>query len=534
MPATHQFNRRIAAFGAALALVALPISSTISPAFAQPSPAPTAEAGTDGNTGTEAAANDTEAGSDSNTASTNGAGDDSDDNGDGSDEGGDGGNDQQDPACANPDDGAEAGPCAVKDSVKAKWGGNSAKTLQLTTADTAADNKPGNMPRNWVGKTFKLKKKKSVVRIPVQESSESSSQSGDGAGETDDSGNPLPSATAQAAVPDELSFNDDGFVVPASGGDPVEFTGFTQDPRWEFNLNTNGQIVVSSGEGYSEPDDGSDSDDNDGTKDGAGGSSSNKDGSNDSNPTAATDGSKDGATASASADSDDSDSNNSSSADSNNSADSNATKNSGPSSNSSASSDSNSSTDSDARDRANSSTDRNADGTSSNSNADTGSRADGSRSSDSDTSGSDSTSGDDDEKDSDSDSDGSGSNLGASDADGTTPDPSNGNGSPDERETIPGTAGDEWLPGDEDSPEHPDYSDPVPRNPDEQTPKDDTDLITGGDAPSPRANKPPVTSFGESIVSTIVSSWPVFVLAASGMAAVGFIIYLMGRRGKQE
>src|SRR5699024_4499387 len=62
----------------------------------------------------------------------------------------------------------------------------------------------------------------------------------------------------------------------------------------------------------------------------------------------------------------------------------------------------------------------------------------------------------------------------------------------------------------------------------------DTDLITGGDQPSPRADQNPSPSFGESIISTIVSSWPVFVLAASGMAAVGFIIYLMGRRGKQE
>ena len=74
----------------------------------------------------------------------------------------------------------------------------------------------------------------------------------------------------------------------------------------------------------------------------------------------------------------------------------------------------------------------------------------------------------------------------------------------------------------------------MPRNPDEQTPKDDTDLITGGDQPTPRANQNPATSFGESIISTFVSSWPIFVLAASGMAAVGFIIYLMGRRGKQD
>ena len=89
------------------------------------------------------------------------------------------------------------------------------------------------------------------------------------------------------------------------------------------------------------------------------------------------------------------------------------------------------------------------------------------------------------------------------------------------------------MPGNGDAPP-PDYSDPVPQNPDTPVPDDDTDLITGGNTPEPRSDKPPSTSFGESIVSTIVSSWPIFILAASGMAAVGFIIWIVGRRNKQN
>src|SRR5699024_11574008 len=108
------------------------------------------------------------------------------------------------------------------------------------------------------------------------------------------------------------------------------------------------------------------------------------------------------------------------------------------------------------------------------------------------------------------------------------------NAAQDGRENLHGTTGEEWLRGDVDDSEHPDYTDPEPQNPDAPTTKDDTDLITDGDQPSSRADQNPSPSFGESIISTIVSSWPVFVLAASGMAAVGFIIYLMGRRGKQE
>ncbi|MDN5552204.1 MAG: hypothetical protein L0G54_15935, partial [Brevibacterium sp.] len=139
-----------------------------------------------------------------------------------------------------------------------------------------------------------------------------------------------------------------------------------------------------------------------------------------------------------------------------------------------------------------------------------------------------------DDKDS-ADQDGSGTTSGDDGPNGedTTPDPATGNGSSDTRDEIPGDVGDDWMPGNGDAPP-PDYSDPVPQNPDTPVPDDDTDLITGGNTPEPRSDKPPSTSFGESIVSTIVSSWPIFILAASGMAAVGFIIWIVGRRNKQN
>ncbi|WP_181275964.1 hypothetical protein [Brevibacterium oceani] len=549
MPVSHQFNRRIAAIGAALALVALPVSSTFTPAFAQPSPSPSAEAGSTSTADAEAAdgadGSDTSDGAgssggadggdsegpspkatDSNPDADSESADETDDNGDGNANDGD---DQLDDACKDPADGANTEPCTVREPVKANWS-SSNKTLKLKTADTADKNKAGNMPRNWAGEKFKLKKR-TPVSLPVQDSSstdsENSSQSADNAVDTDDSGHPLPSAAADAAVPETLQLADDGSVVPEGGGDPVVFTGFTRDPDWTLDLKE-GKITIVSGRGYPDSGDGSDSNDTDGSKNGSAGSASDKDGENDSNRAASTDASPDGdSSSSASSDDDGSDSARSDASGSSGDED-DAFSNSNSASDNNSSSNSNS----ESRDRANSSTDKNSDDK--NSTADSGSRSDGSRNSDSDSagSGSDSSPKDDDGNDSD---DPDGSPVGTADGDNTTPDPSNGNGSKDdERETIPGTAGDEWLPGDEDHAERPDYSDPVPQNPDAPTPKDDTDLITGGDKPSPRANQQPSTSFGESIVSTIVSSWPVFVLAASGMAAVGFIIYIMGRRGKQE
>ena len=389
------------------------------------------------------------------------------------------------------------------------------------------------MPDSWKGETFKLRKRNSV-RVPVQSSSDTdsgdSTQSAEHAGDTDDSGNPLPSAEAQADVPDELKLRADGYVVSTGSGEPVHFTGFTDDPEWEFDVR-DGKVTVVSGRGYPDPGNGSSDDESDGSDNGTA-SSDDKYGSANDSPTAGDTGeasSDSDSTSSANSNADGSraDSDSGSGSDSNSRSDSGSAARGDTSTDSDASADSDDSKDSGSNDRAESSADKDSDGSNSNS------QAEGSRSSDSDASGSDSGE-DEGSEDSDDDDDGSGSSLGTADADGTTPDPSTGNGSQDGRETIPGTTGDDWLPGDEDDSEHPDYSDPVPQNPEAPTPKDDTDLITGGDQPSPRADQNPSPSFGESIISTIVSSWPVFVLAASGMAAVGFIIYLMGRRGKQE
>lgn len=536
MPVTRQFSRRIAAFGAAFALVALPVSVAIDPTFAQPSPS--AEAGV-----TETASAEAAGSSDSTDGS---AGDSSDGSTDGGTAGPDGttadnGGTKVDPdpspdpdpdydkACKAPEDGEPIpgtdGPCEAAGGLKARWN-RDLKTLTVKKPD----GKPRSLPKSWVGKTFD-NPGRNTVSVPVQSeqgsSGDGSTRSAGNDSDTDDSGQSVAEATAQAEVPDKFSFNKNGEIVAAGQSKAMKFKGFGVTgpiPGWTFTAD--GNTITAEGQRYTEsPGGGTGASDNtDGASSGTSTSGSDKD-SAEKDPTASQDGSaKDG---SKKADG------TASNADTSTSADKDGSSADSETSDDSSTSDSDSSSDSGSKDRANSSGDKDSDGRESD--TDSGSGSDGSHGSDSDRSGSGSESGDDDEKDSAKQGSGSGFTLGTSDADGTTPDPSTGNGSPDdERETIPGNAGDEWLPADDEDTETPDYSDPVPRNPDEPAPKDDTDLITGGDQPSPRANQNPATSFGESIISTIVSSWPVFVLAASGMAAVGFIIYLMGRRGKQE
>lgn len=525
VPVSHRFSRRAAAIGAALALAALPISATFTPAFAQPSPTPTTEASA--NTGANASAGaDSDSGDDGGSAAdgTNGA--------DGGNANSEGGTDSG-PAPGPTEDGDKAckdqewtsdQPCAIKGKLTAKWQiGN-----QLAVPPNDQKIGSGTLPDSWVGKPFKAPKQ-AMKRIPAQSSDTHSGDSTTNDSDTDDSGQSVANATAQASAPTEYHFNDKGQIVAQGQSGPMDFKEFAPDgpnPAWTFEVKeVNGKnTIIATGEQYQDTDDGTGASDN---KDGAssGTSTSGSDnGTDDKDPTASQDGSaKDG---SKKADGSTSNADTSASADKDGvSGDGSSSSDKAASKDGTTPSDSASGSDADSKD----SNSGNQDSKSENRNADT----DSSGGTDSNGSGSGSESGDDDEKDS--DKDGSGSSIGASDADGTTPDPSNGNGSPDdERETIPGNAGDEWLPGDNEDTETPDYSDPVPRNPDEPAPKDDTDLITGGDQPSPRANQNSATSFGESIISTIVSSWPVFVLAASGMAAVGFIIYLMGRRGKQD
>ncbi|WP_152348111.1 hypothetical protein [Brevibacterium sp. CFH 10365] len=533
MPVSHRFSRRAAAIGAALALAALPLSATFTPALAQPSPTPTAEASSNAETGASAGADsdsgddagstaDSKDGADGNTKSEGGADSDPDP----------GPTEDGDKACKDQEWTSDE-PCAIEGELVAEWKmiGN-----QLSVPENDQDDPEGTLPKSWVGKSFKAPEQ-AMKRIPAQ-SSDDDADTGSTAhdADTDDSGQSVAEATAEAA-PTGYHFNEEGQIVAEGQTKPMNFEEFAPsgpDPAWTFTVNDAGQIVAE-GEQYPDTGDGADADgETDGsTKDGSktgndngtadNGSSSSADGvtaadGSDSNTRGDKTAGKDGSTSDDNSEGDREASKDGSTSDSDTSDDSTSSTDGGTSS------------DSGTKDRANTSGDKDSDGRESD--ADTGSGSDGSRSSDSDSSGSDSDSDEDEEKDS--DKDGSGSPIGASDADGTTPDPANGNGSPDERETIPGNAGDEWLPGDDEDSERPDYSDPVPRNPDEQTPKDDTDLITGGDQPSPRANQNPATSFGESIISTIVSSWPIFVLAASGMAAVGFIIYIMGRRGKQD
>lgn len=540
MPVSHRFSRRAAAVGAALALAALPISATFTPAFAQPNPTPTAEASA--STDAEAAAGaDSTAGSDSTSGDNSDSTADAKDGADAESSTADNGNSDPDPgpteegdkACKDPKWTSDE-PCAIDGELTAEWKmiGN-----QLVVPKNDQDKGAGTLPNSWVGKSFKAPEQ-TMKRIPVHSSDGNSGDSTANDSDTDDSGQSVADATAEAA-PTEYFFNGDGKIVAKDQTEPMIFEKFAPsgpEPKWTFEVK-DGSIVVTDGQPYPDDEGSAEaSSDSDGTTKDGSKTGVDQDGTANSDPSVDGTTSSDGSTAdsdasggkAASKDGVTSDDGSASGSEANkdgSSADSDTGKDS------STSTDGGSSSDSGSKDRANTSGDRDSDGR--DSDADTGSGSDGSRSSDSDGSGSDSGSGKDDEKDS--DDNGSGSSVGTSDADGTTPDPSTGNGSPDdERETIPGNAGDEFLPGDDEGAERPDYSDPVPRNPDEQTPKDDTDLITGGDQPSPRANQNPATSFGESIISTIVSSWPIFVLAASGMAAVGFIIYLMGRRGKQD
>lgn len=547
MPVSHRFSRRAAAIGAALALAALPISATFTPAFAQPSPTPTAEASSNAEAGASVGA-DSDSGDDAGSTadSTDGADADSSsaDNGvtevEAAKEGDTDPDPDEDGACADSDQGTLLPsidqPCAIDNELKASWDSD---TKQLSVKPN--DNRPGSLPKSWEGVKFDGPTDRGMVRVPAQDASSGNTAATTGSNsDTDDSGRSVADATTQADAPTQFEFGSDGTIRAAGEEEAFKFESFgDKGPNPEWTFKADGKNITASGQQYSD-DEGTANDSGvpDGTSNDGSTADTEQDGTADSDPSASADGSdsSDGATADSDPDGGKTASKDGATTDDGSGSDREAGKD-GSSSASEASDDSTTSTDggsssdSGSKDRANTSGDKDSDG--GESDADTGSGSDGSRGSDSDRSGSDSDSGDDDEKES--DKDGSGSSIGASDADGTTPDPSNGNGSPDdERETIPGNAGDEWLPGDDEDTETPDYSDPVPRNPDEPAPKDDTDLITGGDQPSPRANQNPATSFGESIISTIVSSWPIFVLAASGMAAVGFIIYLMGRRGKQE
>src|SRR5699024_4602046 len=187
VPASHQFNRRIAAIGAALALVALPITGTIEapPALGQPSPTETANAGkaaaeeaggsggadsadaTSAADGSDAEAEGNDSGitadDGSSTASSKSEADTDGDN----DTGGDGNG--PDRACADSDAASDDGPCEIEGKLKAEWDSG---TKQLSV--TAPNGEAGSLPESWVGESFEgPTDKRDRVRIPVQDSRDS-------------------------------------------------------------------------------------------------------------------------------------------------------------------------------------------------------------------------------------------------------------------------------------------------------------------------------------------------------------------------
>ena len=548
MPVTHEFSRTAAALGTALALIFLPFAGTIAPAHASLTNSAEVE------TSASAAGNtDSEAGDSIGDKNTEPAADDGNVNGPKDpDEPGD--NEAKDKACSPAKEFTDGDPpCKTAEPLTATWGDGKQnpdqdkQTLKLTTPNKES----GSMPESWVGAEFDgPSKDESARRWPVQSgdgsngSSDSTTTAAESDGGTDDSGNPIPDA---AAAPDKYSLNNDGYVVDADDplNRPMKFEDFEEDPDWTFTSDGKSEENAITVEGKAYPPDNGASDsadaDSDGTDDdGDNIASDDGEASADKDNTAGADGA-DSDTGSKNA----KDSSSGNKANSSSSSDRTASSNSDSNSSSKASSDANSSDSAKADSKdADSSSSSDADSSKKNSDSDSSSSSDGSDSDsdsgnsdsigDADNDGSSNKDGGKDDKDS-ADKNGSGTTSGDGGPDGkdTTPDPETGNGSSDTRDEIPGDVGDDWMPGNGESPP-PDYSDPVPQNPDTPAPDDDTDLITGGDTPEPRSDKPPSTSFGESIVSTIASSWPIFILAASGMAAVGFIIWLVGRRNKQN
>lgn len=517
MPVTHELSRTAAALGTALALIFLPFAGTIAPANAAPTAvaeASVSDLGTttskaDGSTGgADAASAADSGGSDSTSEGVVAVDPDADPNADPNAEADSDPCEDDDPKCDKPSDGGDnTKPCEVKDPIDSTWN-QSDKSMQVS-----------DMPKSWAGQTFSGPSQNK--RWPTQSTSGS-----DGA--TDDSGNPVPEATNDA--PSKYSFNEAGYVLNDDTGEIMKFTEFEEapDPVWAFTSDGE-HITVEEGEAYPPPSDSADS--NAGATAGKNSNGTADSGTNDPSSDADKAATKDAAAKADGTDSDPSSTGKKANSDSS----------SDKSTSSDASSDSKSSDSAKADSKdpdASSSSD--ADSAKKNSDSNSSSSSDGADSGNSDSvgdAGNDGSSNKDNGKDDkgSADKNGSGTISGDNgpDGDDTTPDPETGNGSSDTRDEIPGHVGDDWMPGNGDSPP-PDYSDPVPQNPDTPVPDDDTDLITGGDTPEPRADKPPTTSFGESIVSTIASSWPIFILAASGMAAVGFIIWLVGRRNKQN
>ncbi|MFC9442977.1 MULTISPECIES: hypothetical protein [Brevibacterium] len=533
---TRELSRTVAAFGTALTLVALPLTLAPTPVHAAPAVAEAdagsaatadsdagadgasadsgaeADAGSDSGSGTDGTAAsggsaDGTTAADGSTASADGTsesdgvipGPDAD-----SDGAADGGG-TDDPRCEDPTTAPDGEPCAAKTvPLRAGWDTDT-KQLKLPDGDAG-------MPESWVGAQFSGPP--SRARVPAQSTeapADSGGESDPGAagdspdtdtgadtgaeanGETDDSGNPI-DARAPASVPTTFSLNAAGEVIDPATDRPVTFTNFTSDPEWDFEVrDVNGTNTITvTGTPYPDSDGGST-------------------GSNDGSSTAGGGGTSSGGSDGGRSDGGDS----STSSDANSPGDDSGAGSEGSSGSDGSGSRGDSSATADGRTEA---------GASAEGSANSAANGGDERPSPTPSTGADGADAN--------ASSGADGGTGAGDEENTEA-PSTGNGQGTDRDVIPGDAGDSWVPGGGSAP-HPDYSDPVPRNPDVPTPEDDTDLITGGDQTAPRGNNQPASSFGESLISTIVSSWPVLVLAAFGMAAVGFILFLVGRRNKQQ
>lgn len=430
---------------------------------------------------------------------------------------------QPDPSCASPapldPPLAEGQPCRTTAPIDATWrsgdhGTTGTMTLPVKSKANGSD-AVGTMPDSWVGQRFSG---------PVNGCSPSDEASSPPADGTDDSGNSVP-ATAGTTSGD-YTLNAKGQVVRnVDDAQPVRFAApaDTTEPTWTFTservMDSNDQPtdqsrIVVCGTPLTEADSGSDANK-------SANASNHKDANaaSESTTSAGSDGSSSSGTASSGANTDSSagasdsasaDTSSAGTADGSNSAAVDGSATAGTTTANSSSTDS-------ANTTASGTTTSVADAsgtTAANSSADASATASGMSTA--------------------SGASASANADGGADGAKTTPDPSTGNGSADIRNVIPGDVGPDWLPGGGDDSRQPDYSDPVPRNPDTKAPEDDTDLITGGSTPSPRSDSSgDLDSFSESITSTIASSWPVLVLAALGMAAVGFIIFLVGKRKKQ-
>lgn len=130
------------------------------------------------------------------------------------------------------------------------------------------------------------------------------------------------------------------------------------------------------------------------------------------------------------------------------------------------------------------------------------------------------------------------SDSGERDDGGLTDDPSTGNGSDnggrdDPRESAP-TGDDDWVPT---GPQRPDYSDPVPQPPGAG---EDDAITPDGEVPAPPGDEGSAEENGDSDdVATDSASdedggsalpWQIGVVVAIGAAAIGFILFVAGRR----